>query len=40
MAIGKVENVPIREVFNHEALDFTVWLEENIDTLSEQIGGG
>lgn len=36
--IGKIEQVPLREVWKHEALDFTRWLEENIDVLSEKIG--
>jgi hypothetical protein len=38
MALSKVEVVPIRDAFKHEALDFTVWLEANIDALSERIG--
>lgn len=33
--IGKVERVPLREVWKHEALDLTAWLEENIDVLNE-----
>jgi len=33
--IGKLERVPLREVWKHEALDFTTWLEENIDVLNE-----
>ena len=36
--IGKIRRVPLREVWKHEALDFTCWLEENIDVISEQIG--
>ncbi len=35
MAIGKLERVPLREVWKHEAHDFTVWMEENLDVLSE-----
>ncbi len=38
MAIGKMEIVPIRKAFGHEALNFTVWLEQNIDALAERIG--
>lgn len=36
--IGRITRVPLREVWKHEALDFTTWLEENIDILSETIG--
>ena len=35
--IGKLERVPLREVWKHEALDFTRWLEENIDVLGEAL---
>lgn len=38
MNISKIEIVPIREAFRHEALNFSVWLEENIEALSERIG--
>lgn len=38
MNIGKIEIVPIRQAFAHEAHNFTVWLEENIDALSNRIG--
>jgi hypothetical protein len=33
--IGKIERVALREVWKHEALDFTQWLEDNIDVLNE-----
>lgn len=33
--IGKLKHIPLREVWKHEAHDFTVWLEENIETLNE-----
>jgi hypothetical protein len=33
--IGKIDRVALREVWKHEALDFTQWLEENIDVLNE-----
>jgi hypothetical protein len=33
--IGKIQRVPLREVWKHEALDFTKWLEDNIDVLNE-----
>lgn len=34
-AIGKLVRVPLREVWLHEARDFTTWLERNPDALSE-----
>ena len=33
--IGKIERVPLREVWRHEALDFTTWLEESLDVLND-----
>ncbi|MDX2140659.1 MAG: DUF4268 domain-containing protein [Chloroflexota bacterium] len=36
--IGKIEVVHVREAFRHEALDFTVWLAENIEALSDRLG--
>ena len=33
--IGKLQRVPLREVWQHEALDFTTWLEDNYDVLNE-----
>lgn len=33
--IGKLERVPLREVWKHEASEFTKWLEENIDVLND-----
>ena len=35
--IAKIERVSLRDVWPHEAYDFTQWLEENIDVLSEAI---
>jgi hypothetical protein len=35
MSIGKIRRVPLREVWKHEAHDFTTWLEENTDALSD-----
>ena len=35
--IGRLRRVPLREVWPHEALDFTPWLEENIDELNNVI---
>lgn len=36
--VGKLTAVPLREVWKHEAYDFTSWLFENCDVLNEQIG--
>lgn len=33
--IGKIQRVKLREVWKHEALDFTTWLESNIDVLCD-----
>lgn len=35
--IGRLEAVPLREVWRHEAHDFTVWLEDNIDVLGDLV---
>lgn len=35
--IGKIERVPLREVWRHEAYDFSSWLSQNIDVLNEVI---
>lgn len=35
--IGKIERVPLREVWRHEAHNLTTWLEENIDVLNDVI---
>lgn len=37
MDISKLEIIPLRQAFRHEAHNFTVWLEGNIDALSERI---
>ncbi|MBK8032224.1 MAG: DUF4268 domain-containing protein [Chloroflexi bacterium] len=37
MNIGKLEVVQIREAFRHEAHNFTVWLETNIDALAQRL---
>jgi hypothetical protein len=34
-AIGKIERVPLRDVWRHEAHNLTTWLEENIDVLND-----
>lgn len=33
--IQKITRIPLREAFKHEALDFTRWLEENMDVLND-----
>lgn len=33
--IGKIDRVPLRDVWKHEAIDFTRWLEENIEVLND-----
>ncbi len=38
MPIGKLEPVPLRDLWAHEATQFTPWLAENLDLLGEQIG--
>lgn len=35
--IGKLERVPLREVWQHEEYDFTRWLQEHPDILSEAL---
>ena len=37
VAIGKRERVALREVYRHEAFDFTQWLQDNIDVLNNVI---
>ncbi|MCO5328249.1 MAG: hypothetical protein M9964_14540, partial [Solirubrobacterales bacterium] len=36
--IDKIRRVQLREVWPHEALDFTTWLEHNPDALSDVLG--
>ena len=38
MTIAKLERVPLRDVWPHEANDFTQWLEQNVDVLSDALG--
>jgi hypothetical protein len=33
--IGKLQRVPLREVWKHEARDFTQWLQQNLDVLND-----
>ena len=35
--IGRLQRVALREVWKHEAQDFTQWLESNIDVLNEAL---
>ena len=35
--IGKLERVPLREVWKHEAQDFTQWLQQNIEVLNNAL---
>lgn len=36
--IGKIERVKLRDIWKHEARDFTTWLRDNIDVLDEVLG--
>lgn len=36
--IERITRVPLRQIWKHEARDFTTWLQENIDILKEVIG--
>lgn len=36
--IGRIQRVRLRDLWSHEALEFTTWLERNIDELSEAAG--
>lgn len=36
--IERIQRVPLRKVWKHEAHDFTVWLQDNIDVLTEIVG--
>lgn len=35
--IGKLTEVPLREIWKNEAKDFTAWLEDNIDFVNEEL---
>ena len=35
--IGRLQRVALREAWKHEAQDFTLWLQNNIDTLNESL---
>ena len=36
--IGKIERVPLRDLWEHEAYEFTAWLQDNIDVLNDALG--
>lgn len=36
--IGKLESVPLREIWKHEAYDFSSWLFDNIEVLNDRLG--
>ncbi|MDD5697458.1 MAG: hypothetical protein PHH77_02480 [Victivallaceae bacterium] len=38
--LSKLQKINLRDVWEHEALDFTTWLarQENLDALSEEVG--
>lgn len=38
MEFGELEDVKLREVWGHEAHDFTPWLASNIERLSSAVG--
>ena len=35
--VGRIERVALREIWRHEAYDFTTWLSQNIEALNEVI---
>jgi hypothetical protein len=38
MAIGKLENVDLRELWRHEERGFSAWLLGNLEALTDAIG--
>ncbi len=36
--VGKLEKADVRELFKHEARDFTTWLGDNIEIFNQQLG--
>jgi hypothetical protein len=38
--IGRLQRLPLRTVWPHEAHDFTVWMEDNIDALDDELSLG
>ena len=37
MKVSKIEKVSLREVWKHEASDFTKWLQENLDVINDTL---
>lgn len=37
MTVGKIKFVDLRDVWAHEAKDFTTWLADNLDELNDQL---
>jgi RecB family endonuclease NucS len=35
--VGKLERVPLRNVWSHEAYGFTRWLQDNVEALNEAL---
>ena len=35
--IGKIERVPLRDIWKHEAYDFTTWLQDNLYVLNDSL---
>lgn len=38
MGIGRLERVPLQQIWPHEERDFTPWLESNLEVLADAIG--
>jgi len=38
MDFGRLERASVRKALPHEAHDFTLWLAENLDRLSAELG--
>jgi len=38
MKVSRLKRVPVRSIWHKEEKDFTPWLKENIDLLSEALG--
>ena len=38
MKIGQIKRVPLNSVWKHEALDFTTWLQDNLDIVNAATG--